>query len=576
MTRDINGFTALFFALGLFALYETANTLYHRPQHWPYIGVVLVASVVFSLFPIKLPDGATYSPGEIGFFFILVRFGYSDAIIVTSLSAVAAGFLYYLRHHQRPRIYRIVATCGMYAFSILAASLVRDWLPHNVFSILCSVAAFDMINALALAGIQKSLGLSYALADLWRHVRIVLVAIPVFSAILVRLLAHSTVAGLALETLYLAVILGALILLSEAYARSDEQRREAERKYRLIAENTSDLILLLDSSGVVKYASPSNRTAFSRLGAKCMGRPLGQFIHEADRPMFQEALQEAIGTRCPAPFEVRCADREESDEWLQAEVSLSPVASDDCNTMVTAVARSITERKQAQELLRKSDKLAVVGQLAAGVAHEVRNPLTALKGFLQLLQQGSSDAQRHYFEIMAAEIVDIESIVEEFLLLAKPQAFTYRLVDMHNLLAYVVNLMEPQAVMSHVRLEVSCPAIPPPVYCEEGQIRQVFVNILKNAIEAMPHGGEARIEMVVEQQKWLVVRVIDTGGGIEPERLPHLGEPFYTTKERGTGLGLMVSYNIIQNHRGSMAIQSDLGKGTQVVVRLPLARTGQA
>lgn len=569
MKRDINGFTVIFFALGLLALAAAANAL-HRPQHWQYIGVVLVVTVVFSLFPIKLPDGVTYSPGEIGYFFILVRFGYREAVMVACLSAVATGFLFYLRNRRQPRIYRIISTCGMYYFSIVAASVVRGWLPPGVFSILCSVAVFDLTNSLAFVGIQNSLRPSYSLAELWRDLRVVLVAIPVATSVLMRLLIHRTVFGLALEVLYLAVILTVIILLSEAYARADGQRRDAERKYRLIAENTSDLILLLDAAGVVQYASPSNRTAFSRLGTMCTGHPLVTFIHQADRPALEEALQGAIAARYPPPFEVRCKLDEESGEWLQAEISLSPVTSGDSGVMVTAVARSITERKQAQELLRKSDKLAVVGQLAAGVAHEVRNPLTALKGFLQLLKRDSNEAQQHYFDIMSAEIADIESIVEEFLLLAKPQAFSYRTVDMRQLLGYVVNLMEPQAAMSRVRITVSGWMDAQAVYCEEGQIRQVLVNVLKNAIEAMSGGGEVRIETTVEQQKWLTIRVSDEGEGIEPERLPRLGEPFYTTKERGTGLGLMVSYNIIQNHRGSMSIHSELGKGTEVSIRLPL------
>ncbi len=575
MKRDINGFTAIFFALGLLALAEAANAL-SRSQPWTYLGTVLAVTIAFSLLTIKLPDGVMYSPGEIGFFFILVRFGLRDALLVACLSSVATGTIFYLRRRQRPRIYRIISTCGLYCFSIVAADTVRIWVPQGVLALVGSVAAFDLTNVVAWAGIQKSLRPSYSLAELWKNLRVVLVAIPVFSAILVRLLAHRTVSGLILDTLYLAVIMTVLILLSEAYSRADEQRRDAERKYRLIAENASDLILLLNSAGVVQYASPSDRTAFSRVGTRCTGHPLMDFIHQDDRRALEEALQEAVAMRNPAPFEVRCAHAGESGEWLQAEISLSPVTSGNSGSMVTAVARNITERKQAQELLRKSDRLAVVGQLAAGVAHEVRNPLTALKGFVQLLKQGGSAEQQRYFDIMSAEIADIESIVEEFLLLAKPQAFAYRLVDMRQLLAYVVDLMEPQAAMSRVCITIFGHVEIPNVYCEEGQIRQVLVNVLKNAIEAMPAGGEVRITATVEQQKWLAIRVVDEGEGIAPERLPRLGEPFYTTKERGTGLGLMVSYNIIQNHHGSMSIHSELERGTEVLIRLPLTSVDPA
>lgn len=237
----------------------------------------------------------------------------------------------------------------------------------------------------------------------------------------------------------------------------------------------------------------------------------------------------------------------------------------------STIARDISIRKQTEEFLRKSDKLAIAGQLAAGVAHEIRNPLTVLKGFVQLLQP---KIDKKFFDIMISELDRINLIVSELLVLAKPQALHFQYEEMHTLLQDVVVLLDTQAIMSSVQIITEVASEVPPIKCERNQIKQVFINILKNAIEAMPSGGDIRIQVARQDAGNVLIRFIDQGEGIPQERLCKLGEPFYSNKEKGTGIGLTVSYKIIKDHRGSIQIISQVGKGTTVDIVLPISSNG--
>lgn len=231
------------------------------------------------------------------------------------------------------------------------------------------------------------------------------------------------------------------------------------------------------------------------------------------------------------------------------------------------ISHDITELKKTEELLRKSEKLSVVGQLAAGVAHEIRNPLTSIRGFIQFIQEGNY--KREYFQTILSELDRIQSVVNEFLVLAKPQVINFTPRNLSPLLHQVVELLQTEAILNNVQITVELDETATMVNCEENQLKQVFINILKNAIEAMPNGGRITIQLQ-QLGDSLSVRIQDQGEGIGEERIQKLGEPFYTTKEKGTGLGLMISYKIIQAHQGNMKISSQRNKGTTVEITLPV------
>ncbi|UJF34674.1 PAS domain S-box protein [Paenibacillus hexagrammi] len=236
---------------------------------------------------------------------------------------------------------------------------------------------------------------------------------------------------------------------------------------------------------------------------------------------------------------------------------------------VVITFKDITERLKTEELLRKSEKLSVVGQIAAGVAHEIRNPLTSLKGFIQFLQAGAPNKEE-YFQIMLSELSRIELIITEMLVLAKPQMQNFQPKSVEAILHNVVTLLESQANLSDVQFVMSIEPDLPNIWCEENQLKQTFINLIKNAMEAMPEGGHIDIKVSSDRGEWLKITVKDHGCGIPQEVLARLGEPFYTTKEKGTGLGFMISYKIIEDHRGHMMVESKVGEGTVISVSLPV------
>lgn len=227
----------------------------------------------------------------------------------------------------------------------------------------------------------------------------------------------------------------------------------------------------------------------------------------------------------------------------------------------------VTKMKQTEELLIKSEKLSIVGELAAGFAHEIRNPLTTLKGFLQLMNQ--SEKENTYTGIMLKEIDRLEMITSEFMLVAKPQATNFKTIPIKTVIENVNQFLTPQALLKNVQLSINSVTEEPLIFGDDHQLKQVFINLYKNAMEAMPAGGKIISELSIDEG-YISISIIDEGCGIPSELIHRLGEPFYTLKEKGTGLGLMVSNKIIENHKGKLEISSTENVGTTVTVKLPI------
>ena len=235
---------------------------------------------------------------------------------------------------------------------------------------------------------------------------------------------------------------------------------------------------------------------------------------------------------------------------------------------ILSIGTDISDKKEEQEkLLQKSEKLALLGQMAAGIAHEIRNPLTSIKGFVQLFKSNSQKDE--YFDIVLSELDRINGIVGEFLVLAKPTADIFEKQDLTKLINEVILLSSTQSILNNVEIAAENNLHAPMIHCEKNQLKQVFLNIIKNAIEAMPSGGKLNIKVFKKTGNTISIQFIDQGVGISEDRISSLGEPFYTTKEKGTGLGLMICYKIIENHNGRLIVESKVGEGTKIEIELP-------
>lgn len=234
---------------------------------------------------------------------------------------------------------------------------------------------------------------------------------------------------------------------------------------------------------------------------------------------------------------------------------------------VHTIIRDVTKRKEDQSLLVQAEKLRIAGQLAAGIAHEIRNPLTAVKGFLKLLKTHNKE---QYLTIISEEINRIEDIITELLMLAKPNKAQVQEADITQTIKQIVTLLEPQAILQNITFEADYGADRSHILCDENQLKQAFINFLKNAFEAMPQGGTVKIQTKNTGDK-IHIEIIDEGEGIPADKLHELGMPFFTTKDTGTGLGFMVSKKIIEDHNGKLAVSSIEGQGTKIRVSFPIS-----
>lgn len=332
-----------------------------------------------------------------------------------------------------------------------------------------------------------------------------------------------------------------------------------------LIEHNPAPICTFDRKGKLLAVNPAVSGLLGYSAQEMTRRQFIALIHPQDRLKALTSFQEAMEGNS-VHLELRLIHKE--GYTVEVDVTNIPIIADLQIVGIYGVAKDVSDRKKSEELLRNSDRLAVMGQLAAGLAHEIRNPLTALKGFIQLLQSSSKE-NKSYYPIMLTELDRINLILNEFLLLSKPRSTLFGDTDIRVVIRHVVTLLDTQAILSKVRIVIVEKEDLPILRCDENQMKQVFVNVLKNAIEAMPEGGELTVTTLLSEQG-VVVRVQDEGEGISDELISRIGQPFFTTKDKGTGLGLMVCNTIMENHGGRLTIRSVPGKGTTVEVELPV------
>ena len=232
---------------------------------------------------------------------------------------------------------------------------------------------------------------------------------------------------------------------------------------------------------------------------------------------------------------------------------------------------SLLKRQTAVERMEtEAQKLELIGTLAASTAHEIRNPLAGIKGFIQLLSEKHKDNESQlYFSVIQNEITRINDIVNEFLILGKPTAQKLEMCDLNHIVQSIHPMIESQAHFHNVIYSFQRADVPLPIRCSKDHLKQVVLNLAKNAIEAMPHGGELTISLE-KQGNFGILHVKDTGSGIPKHVSDKLFQPFVTSKQTGTGLGLVVCKRIIDMHEGTIDIHSIEKKGTTITVRFPL------
>lgn len=256
---------------------------------------------------------------------------------------------------------------------------------------------------------------------------------------------------------------------------------------------------------------------------------------------------------------------------FDAELTLSPIYNHDGELIASSViSRDVSYKKEAEKLLLQSEKLKMAGEMGAGVAHEERNPMTAISGFIQLMSGDPKSPYYSYTKIIEKEIERINYIISEFLILAKPHLAMAKKYHLKTTIDDILMLFQSELNIKGIVYSNEWLAGDACIFGEETQMKQVLTNILKNAIESISQNGKIGITSTITQDDFVMIKIADNGVGMDEETLQNIFSPFFTTKEKGTGLGMMISEKIITEHGGKILIESGMETGTVVTIQLPL------
>ena len=384
-----------------------------------------------------------------------------------------------------------------------------------------------------------------------------------------------------LVVLALFVVLGMAVSIAAVmsflhYASTKRTLEEVKGLARNILQSIPTGILTVNKSGVITAVNPTAEAVLKRPAADLLGTSYESVFVRGE--LIREVLERALKnhrhtTQKDLPYEGV------NGRLQTIRVSTVELTGDDGQPAgILLQAQDVTEWLGLEQRVRIAEKLAALHTLSAGVAHELRNPLSAMDLNLHLLEeelqeQGPLKSRTaHYLQILDAECRRLSAILDNFMKFARPSSIDTHEVDVHRVIEYIVALMQLEAQEHRIHLEHTIEKDLPPILGDETQISQVLVNVVVNAFHALAEGGRCHITATTctaDGKRWVEITVRDTGVGIPEEALPRLFDPFYTTKPSGSGLGLAIAYRIMQDHGGLISVSSAPATGTSVALRFP-------
>src|SRR3954463_15941901 len=347
--------------------------------------------------------------------------------------------------------------------------------------------------------------------------------------------------------------------------REREKRLSAlEATFSAVVHSISSGIVTVDEGGLITYLNPAGEEIFGMSDKELRGEPLRTRL-----PALAPALDAPLpaGRQRNEALVVGPDGRRRTLGWAVGRLNEHGA------TGSVIVFQDLTEFRRMEEAMRRSDRLAVVGGLAAGLAHEIRNPLAAMTGSVELLggSAGLAESERQLLQIVRKEGQRLEARVRAFLSFAKPASPQLGSIDARHLVVETAELFRAEADRRGISLTVEAePGIG--LRADGPQLKQVLWNLLGNAADATKRGGSISIELHRAGEQALLA-VTDSGAGIAQEDLARIFDPFFTTKERGTGLGLAIVHRVVEAHGGRISVQSERGSGSTFSVLLPAAET---
>ncbi|MCU1264879.1 MAG: multi-sensor hybrid histidine kinase [Acidobacteria bacterium] len=361
-----------------------------------------------------------------------------------------------------------------------------------------------------------------------------------------------------------------------------EQVRESEERYRQIFDSTLDGLFRSSAEGQLVTINVALATMLGFASAEDLVG--ASFVDDlfVDHAVGQHLMAEL--SRCGQVLDAECELRHRSGARLPARVSISVVKDKaDQQFYHLGIVKDITEQKRLSEQLIISKQLAVVGELVAGVAHEVRNPLCGITATLSALARKLEDAHevRPFIDVVMTEAHHLNELMEQLLEHSRPVQLDSHIEDIRDLLQEVLGEWKGQSESRQVVLELECPEPLPHLRLDRRKMHGVFANLIDNALQHTAPGGKVQIKLSRQFESSragafsnLQIEVQDNGAGISPENLTRVFEPFFTTRSSGTGLGLAIVRKTVHDHGGAITVSSSPGKGAAFLINLPLEFNG--
>lgn len=329
-------------------------------------------------------------------------------------------------------------------------------------------------------------------------------------------------------------------------------------------------IILLEANGAITYANPAAESLLGFSAESAQGQTIGRYLRDLDWERILQLDETEWSHVVNREIEITYPLHRFVNFYV---IPLSAVTDDEDGAVV--ILRDVTRDREAQASNVESERLSAVTLLAAGVAHEIGNPLNSLTIHLQLIDQeleGFSEDQvaglRELVGIAHQEVNRLDQIINQFLSAIRPADPAFEKQSLIDVLEDTLRFLRPEIEDRDVLVEVEAPDRLPDCYIDANQIKQVFFNIIRNAIQAMEGGGLLKIQLS-SNERVVGVAFTDTGTGISPDDIGHLFDAYHTTKPEGSGLGLMVVQRIVRDHGGEIEVRSEPGSGTTFSIFLP-------
>ena len=372
-----------------------------------------------------------------------------------------------------------------------------------------------------------------------------------------------------------------LLYLNQNLEQLVDKRTEAlvisEQKYRRIFEVSKDMILVTRKNGQIVNLNPAGRSMVGFDSSDSQDTIEGiSFQNFLSSPADWDAISrqiEARGFISSEEFDLALKDGTRRRMLLSGSLAKSP--SEEGET-IHFLIKDVEQRRLMQKQMAQADKLASIGELSSGIAHEINNPLGIILGYTQLLLRGEDPQSDRFNDLKTIEkhVKSCKAIVEDLLNFARTSSPQKENMDIHAVIDEVIGFVHHHSNLENIQIETVFTPDLPPSLMDEKKIKQVLINLLMNAIHAVDRKGTITITTGLnETASRITVEVSDTGHGIEKENLLRIFDPFFTTKPtgEGTGLGLSVSYGIVKGHGGNISVKSELGQGAAFTLSLPVS-----